>query len=164
MTYYYRGILYWKDGERDNARACFRNAQIQDSDTGTNGYRNDYVLLDYLDGLATAKLGGDGSDMFKLSQASAIMHKPPPYDTNANVILFYEFGKGPRKYATGQFAERLKFRSGPRGPTSANFFLNGKNLPLNPFDDLYYQAASPLISPRVEITTWRTGSSGLTAS
>ena len=26
MAYYYRGILYWMDGEPDNARACFRSA------------------------------------------------------------------------------------------------------------------------------------------
>src|SRR5690242_11393128 len=24
MAYYYRGILYWRDGQPDNARACFR--------------------------------------------------------------------------------------------------------------------------------------------
>src|SRR5688500_699426 len=27
MAYFYRGILYWMDGEPDNARACFRNGQ-----------------------------------------------------------------------------------------------------------------------------------------
>src|SRR5689334_15770772 len=65
MAYYYRGILYWRDGEADNARACFRSAQLQDADTEKNEYAADYVLLDYLDGFATAKLGsGDGADEF----------------------------------------------------------------------------------------------------
>src|SRR6185503_17727575 len=32
MAYYYRGILYWIDGELDNARACFRSGEIMDSD------------------------------------------------------------------------------------------------------------------------------------
>src|SRR5436190_13859639 len=50
MAYYYRGILYWMDGEPDNARACFRSAQFQDSDTENKEYSADYVLLDYLDG------------------------------------------------------------------------------------------------------------------
>jgi len=62
MAYYYRGILYWFDGELDNARACFRSAQIMDSDAENKSYASDYVLLDYLDGLATPRLGGDGSD------------------------------------------------------------------------------------------------------
>ncbi|MCI0534322.1 MAG: hypothetical protein L0Z50_03745, partial [Verrucomicrobiales bacterium] len=29
MAYFYRGILYWMDGEPDNARACFRNGEFQ---------------------------------------------------------------------------------------------------------------------------------------
>src|SRR5207249_2823675 len=62
MAYYYRGILYWFDGELDNARACFRSAQIMDSDAENKSYASDYVLLDYLDGLATARLGGGVMD------------------------------------------------------------------------------------------------------
>src|ERR1044071_9500406 len=30
MAYIYRGILYWMNGEPDNARACFRRAQLED--------------------------------------------------------------------------------------------------------------------------------------
>lgn len=51
---------------RDNARACFRSAQLMDSDTENKTYANDYVLFDYLDGLGTtSKLSGDGSDALK---------------------------------------------------------------------------------------------------
>ena len=46
MAYYYRGILYWMAGQPDNARACFRSAQLQDSDSEKNEFRNDYVLMD----------------------------------------------------------------------------------------------------------------------
>ena len=71
MANFYRGILYWMDGEPDNARACFRNAQIQDSDTETREYSNDWVLMDYLDGYVTAKyFGGDGADAFKRADES----------------------------------------------------------------------------------------------
>jgi tetratricopeptide (TPR) repeat protein len=69
MAYYYRGILYWRDGERDNARACFRSGQVIDSDPEHENYDADYVLLDYLDGLASAKLQADGSDAFGLCKA-----------------------------------------------------------------------------------------------
>src|SRR5688572_12171081 len=65
MAYYYRGILYWMDGELDNARACFRSAALEDSGPADKKYASDYVLLDYLDGLASVKLAGDGSDAFK---------------------------------------------------------------------------------------------------
>ena len=40
MAYYYRGVLYWMDGEIDNARACFRSAQFQDGILQKLGRRN----------------------------------------------------------------------------------------------------------------------------
>ncbi|MEP6663030.1 MAG: hypothetical protein ABJC04_05130, partial [Verrucomicrobiota bacterium] len=92
MAYYYRGILYWMDGEPDNARACFRSGQYQDSDTENKEYSADYVLLDYLDGLASAKLSADGSDAFKRAQADAKNISVPPYDTKANVLFFVDYG------------------------------------------------------------------------
>src|ERR1051325_4187510 len=65
MAYFYRGILYWQDGEPDNARACFRSGQLMDSDTEEKSFAGDYVLFDYLDGYITARLPGDGSDAIK---------------------------------------------------------------------------------------------------
>ena len=62
MAYYYRGILFWRDGEPDNARACFRSGQFLDSGTAEEKYQADYVLLDYLDGFVSTKLQADGSD------------------------------------------------------------------------------------------------------
>src|SRR6185369_15485724 len=50
MAFYYRGLLYWRDGQPDNARACFRSAEFIDGDAEDKTYQSDYVLLDYLDG------------------------------------------------------------------------------------------------------------------
>lgn len=47
-AYIYRGILYWMSGEPDNARACFRSAEIEDSDTLDRQYAGDWVLPDWL--------------------------------------------------------------------------------------------------------------------
>ena len=62
MAYFYRGMIYWMEGELDNARACYRSGQLEDADTENKQYASDYVLLDYLDGYITTRLGGDGSD------------------------------------------------------------------------------------------------------
>ena len=77
MAYYYRGILYWMDGEPDNARACFRTGQLEDSSTEGEQYSGDYVLLDYLDGLVTAKEGGDGSDAYSARHQQLQNHPGP---------------------------------------------------------------------------------------
>jgi hypothetical protein len=143
MAYYYRGILYWMDGEPDNARACFRTGQIEDSSSKGQQYEADYVLLDYLDGLATAKLGGDGTDAFGRSQKECKnAMKPPPYDTKANVLFFVEFGPGPRKRATGEYHEELRFTVPVSPVRSALIKVDNQTLHLGVYDDLGFQATT----------------------
>jgi hypothetical protein len=142
MAYFYRGILYWMDGEPDNARACFRSAQIQDADTENKQYAADYVLLDYLDGLATVKLAGDGSDALKRASAVSKFGSPPPYNANANVLFFVEMGQGPTKYATGEYQEELRFLPGRSTAQSAVIKVAGQTLGLRPYDDLTFQATT----------------------
>ena len=142
MAYIYRGILYWMDGEADNARACFRSAEIEDGDTENHEYAGDWVLPDYLDGLATLKLGGDGADAFKRSQASAKSTKLPAYDSKANVLLFFEFGPGPTKYATGEYSQELRFHVAVCPVGSAEFRVDGNQYPVSPADDVWFQAST----------------------
>jgi hypothetical protein len=143
MAYYYRGILYWMDGEPDNARACFRSAAIQDADPEQHNYDSDYVLLDYLDALATVKTGGDGSDAFGRALKNARGLKPPAPDPKANVLFFVEMGKGPGKYASGEHGERLMFSAGSSSATSASIAIDGSSGPIAPaYDDLTFQATT----------------------
>ncbi len=142
MAYYYRGILYWIDGELDNARACFRSGEIMDGDAENKTYSSDYVLLDYLDGLSTAKLGGDGSEALNRARGEARLAKPPDYDAQANAIFFVEFGNGPTKFASGQYGEELRFRSGSSTVRSIRIQGNGQVLRAEPYDDLTFQATT----------------------
>jgi tetratricopeptide (TPR) repeat protein len=142
MAFYYRGILYWMDGERDNARACFRSAQFHDSDTENREYASDYVLLEYLDGLATAKLAGDGSDNFKRSQELARQQRPPPYNKQANALFFVEMGQGPTKFATGEHREQLRFRPGKSTAHGAVIKVGNQAVKAEVYDDLTFQATT----------------------
>lgn len=143
MAYIYRGILYWMDGEPDNARACFRSAELEDSDAENHEYAGDWVLPDYLDGLASTKLSGDGSDALKRAQASAKGLKLPPYDPKANVLLFLEFGPGPTKFASGEYAEQLRFRYSPSAVVSARFTVDSSLVvPVAHTDDVAFQATT----------------------
>jgi hypothetical protein len=142
MAYYYRGILYWMDGEPDNARACFRSGQFEDSDTTNKTYASDYVLLDYLDGLATTELNGDGSDAFQSAQSLAKISSPPPYNPKANVLFFVDFGPGPTKYAVGEYAQHLMFREGTTPIHAVQIQVEQKNYQLRGFDDLNFQATT----------------------
>ena len=142
MAYYYRGILYWMDGESDNARACFRSALFEDSDTVDKKYAADYVLLDYLDGLASVKMAGDGSDALKRAQAAVRISMPGSYNPNANLLVFVEFGRGPTKYAAGRHGEDLMFEQHPCKIRGAQLQIAGKTYQVRAYDDLNYQATT----------------------
>ena len=142
MAYFYRGILYWMDGEPDNARACFRTGQLLDSDTENKTYAGDWSLLDYLDGLASVKLAADGSDAFARAQTHTRATPLPPYAPRANVLFFIEYGNGPLKYAAGQYREQLRFREGHPGTKTALVRVAGQAWPAPPYDDLYFQAST----------------------
>jgi tetratricopeptide (TPR) repeat protein len=149
MAYFYRGVLYWMDGELDNARACFRTAEFEDSDAENKDYAGDWVLPDYLDGLATAKLGGDGADAFRRAQNNSTNAQPgrlkinlPAYSLKANVLFIVEFGPGPAKYATGQYHEELRFTTRNSPVVSARIKTGAVDLPVAPTDDVNFQATT----------------------
>jgi hypothetical protein len=142
MAYVYRGLLYWMDGELDNARACFRSAEFEDSDAEKRDYAGDWVLPDYLDGLATAKLGGDGSEAFKRAKDNSRNVSLPPYAPGANVLFFVEFGAGPTKYATGEYNEQLRFRTAGPLILSARIKNGTQEFPVAPTDDVNFQATT----------------------
>jgi hypothetical protein len=145
MASFYRGIVYWSVGEPDNARALMRSAQLLDSDTQDKTYAGDYVLFDYLDGYASEKLGGDGSDALVRSRANAKAQgrvAPPDYDRKANVMIFAEYGRGPRKYAGGEYSEQLRFITEQSRARSAVLHIDGRTVKLPAYDDLHFQAIS----------------------
>jgi hypothetical protein len=142
MAYFYRGILYWMDGEPDNARACFRSAEFEDSDAESKEFAGDWVLPDYLEALATAKLGGDGSDAFKRAQVSVKNASLPLLDPKVNTLFLVEFGPGPTKYATGAYGEQLRFRTPASPVKSVLLKVDILSIPIAPVDDLNYQATT----------------------
>jgi hypothetical protein len=142
MAYFYRGILYWRDGEPDNARACFRSAQFEDTDAADPQHKSDFVLFHFLDGLATERLGGDGSDGFKRARAAAKLAVPPLLDRNANVLVFLEYGSGPIKYAAGNYGEQLRFHPGHASAREVVLRAAGVAARVGPYDDLTFQATT----------------------
>lgn len=142
MAYFYRGVIYWMDGEPDNARACFRTASFEDSDAENKEYAGDWVLLDYLDGLATTKLAGDGSDAFKRAKANARNINLPDYNPQANVLFILEFGPGPTKQATGEYGQELRIQPRKSPLVAARIKTGGINLSIAPTDDVNFQATT----------------------
>lgn len=145
MANYYRGLLYWLDGEPDNARALFRTAQLIDSDTEDKTYAGDWVLLDYLDGYVTRRFAGDGSDALARARANAAAQgraAPPDYDAKANVLVFVDYGPAPRKYQSGEYGELLRVVADDSPVAFARLSVAGREIDLPPYDDVGWQATT----------------------
>lgn len=139
MGWFYRGLLYWRDGEPDNARACFRTAQLFDA-AAASADRGDWVLMDFLDGYATAKLGGDGSAALARARKSA--PDLPDFDTAANVLVFLQFGYGPVKRTGGDVGEGLSYGGGYSQTQMAVVRAGGRGQSAPALDNLTRQATT----------------------
>jgi len=140
MAYYYRGVLYWMDGELDNARACFRAGQYYDGDATDRHHRGDWALLDYLDALTTAKLRGDAAPILARARVHARLSRPRDLAPTHNVLFFAQFGFGPLKRAGGQAGGRLLYTDGFADARAALIRVNGRGVRVPLFDEVSWQA------------------------
>jgi tetratricopeptide (TPR) repeat protein len=142
LAFYYRAILYWMDGEPDNARACYRTGQLLDTDIENGAEQPDWAILDHLEGLATAQLGGDARPLLERARTKARLSQPGDPEPGANLLVFAEFGRGPIKFAAGEHGERLRFREGRSRIRSAVLRVDGREIVLNPIEDIHWQATT----------------------
>ena len=150
MANYYLGILYWMEDGANRARPCFKNALFEDSYVGDEKYASDYVLCEYLEALAAAKAGEAPAQA--LRRAASITntvalpsYSPPPLSSptsEANVLIFVEFGMGPLKVKTGTYREKLTVQAQPSATTAAKLRIDENSFSLPPYDDLFFQAAT----------------------
>lgn len=147
MAYYYRGLLYLRKGDYDNARASFKAAEYQDTVSADESFQSDFGLLTYLQGWAS-QCAGDGSqaaDAFE--QAAKVDPKLKAPGPNDNLLVLTELGNGPVKATDGQYQEKLVFRQGAAMPENGAIVTLGtgkstRGWPLVPAADLYTQAST----------------------
>jgi tetratricopeptide (TPR) repeat protein len=111
MTYYYRGILYIRAGDYQNARASFLAAEWQSTLSESESYESSFGLMEFLAAWASYCDGDEarGSDLHAraASVQPAIFSDLPPKATFLGVV---DLGIGPTKYGIGQYQERLAFK------------------------------------------------------
>lgn len=146
MAYYYRGLLYLRKGDYNNAHAAFKGAEYQDTVSETEEFQSDFALMNFLVGWSSQCAGDNGqTDFTAATIAQAKLTAPAAAD---NVLFVAEMGHGPVKAKDGKQREKLVFHPAVGYPeTGAIFSLTpvvGAPLALNTHfaSSLYYQATT----------------------
>jgi len=131
MAYYYRGLLYLREGDFENARASFRQAEFQDTVAEQEEFSSDFALMNYMAGWAShcARDTASADELFAIAR----QHNPAlaPPEAHANVLLISELGGSPRKRAEGEHNELLVIEgSADPGPASVSFALGAGMQPI----------------------------------
>ncbi|MBF0325612.1 hypothetical protein A6A05_03095 [Magnetospirillum moscoviense] len=99
MAYYYRGLLYLKAGDYDNARASFKGGFIQDSFADEEQNQADFGLMPFLQGWASRCRGNNVTADEDFKDFKGIKPDFPPPDAKDNTLVLIETGSAPVKYS-----------------------------------------------------------------
>lgn len=141
MAYYYRGLLYFREGDFENARASFKGGLLQDAMAEQEMYQADFALLIFLEGWASLTLGD--WDMALEAFQEVKKYRPdfviPGRDHN--VLLIAETGTAPRKIGVGPGQSSLRFTPGAGfREEGARFELAGSEFSGFPMESIFWQA------------------------
>jgi tetratricopeptide (TPR) repeat protein len=142
MAYYYRGLLYLRKGDFENARASFKGGLLQDAIAEEETYQADFALLIFLEGWASQMLGD--WDMAEEAYREVKKYRPDftiP-ERNHNVLLIAETGNAPRKLGVGPGQSALQFSPGGGREANVRFELGGSAFPGFAMEDIYWQAST----------------------
>jgi tetratricopeptide (TPR) repeat protein len=143
MAYYYRGILYMRAGDFENARACFKAGIEQDAYAEEEQFQCDFALLMFLEGWCSHMLGSD--DQAREAWKEFHKYRPgyqlPPPDHNGLILV--ETGLAPRKLTGGRGGEMLVITEGVGFyEKQVKVQIKRKVLPISAAEDIAWQATT----------------------
>lgn len=153
MNAFYVALGYLWKGEPDNARASCKQGILRDGEVADEKFQADNPLLFWMAGRMSRLAGSDGAEDFFKEAATAnefagahgsrtdgaaeFLQQPQ----RGNLVLLFECGMGPEKYADGLQDELARFRPRPFPAVAATAELDGQSLGRAAvLNDLYYQA------------------------
>lgn len=143
MAFYYRGVLYLMEGDYENARASFKSGGLQDTLAEQEEFRQDFALLEFLEGWSS-QCNGDrnlAKDAYALAKGNNDGLIVPNADHN--LLLLADVGHAPVKTAEGRHKELLKVKGNSRkGIKSARAQINGTAVSLPNGESVLWQATS----------------------
>ena len=143
MAFLYRGLIYLHDGDYENARAAFRQGQLQDAFAEEQQNRTDFALLMFLDAWASHLNGDTDLRDTALQELSKFRSNFPGIGKKDDTLILAETGFSPRKLGDGADHAFFVYRRGKNNLENQVAVLrDGAPTPLYPMEDIYYQAST----------------------
>jgi hypothetical protein len=140
MNAFYLAYCYLQGGEPDNARAACKRGILADAEVADEKFQADNALLFWLAGRMSVLMGSPDADGFfeetRTAHTFALQHgargdaQPTvlAQPGRGNVVLLFEVGMGPEKYADGGSEEIARFRPRLHPAVRATVALDGRRL------------------------------------
>ncbi|MGQ0613633.1 MAG: hypothetical protein ACT4PV_07855 [Planctomycetaceae bacterium] len=147
MNALYKGILYWRRGDLDNAAACFKRGLLADGWSEAGEHQQDFAVLSFLLAWVCDRRGLAEQARFSFEEAAR--HQPKnrafknPRPRERNVLAVVEIGRGPTKVAEGLNGSVARFYAHDIEEGGMEFLLDGRLVGrTGPGTDLYIQAVT----------------------
>jgi len=145
MGAYYKGILYWRRGDLDNASACFKSGLLADGYSEVGEHQVDFAALSFLLGWVSFERGRSEQARFSFNEAS--QHAPQnllfddPAPGEHNILTVVEIGEGPHKVRTGAYGSVAKYERQAPAVSAVEIRVDGVSHGVSArATDLYHQA------------------------
>lgn len=150
MAYYYRALIYMKEGDFSNARALLQSGKLQDAFAEEDQHQFDFAVLSLLDYWCLLHLNSkdtaevESSTKALLAEYQALRPERPIPEESDNVLFVVETGTAPRKVLDGISQEKLVYRRGKHFKEEwVSVNVEGVlNSELVPVESVYRQAAT----------------------
>ncbi len=143
MAYYYRGLVYLQKGDYENARAAFKQGQLQDAFAEEEQFQTDFAILLFLEAWASHLNGDKQLREEALKYLQAMRPDFPGIKDSDDTLVLVETGTAPRKLGDGTNHSYFVFRRG-KGFTENRAIIEsaGTETTLYPIEDIFYQATT----------------------
>jgi tetratricopeptide (TPR) repeat protein len=143
MAFLYRGLTYLHDGDYENARAAFRQGQMQDAFAEEQQFRTDFALLVFLEAWASHLNGDDDLRDQALQILAKLRPDFPGIGKADDTLVLVETGFAPRKLGDGADHAYFVYRRGKNiAENGAEIAGPSGRMRAFAMEDLFYQAST----------------------
>lgn len=143
MVFLYRGLGYLRDGDFENARAAFRQGQMQDAFAEEDQNRMDFGLLVFLEAWASHQNGDEDLRDQALEQLKKLRPDYPGIGADHDTLVLIETGTAPRKLGDGLDHSYFVYRRGKNiAIDGAEVIRAGQPVAAYRMEDIYWQAST----------------------